>query len=149
MHTPADYQKLLDVAISTFAPDHEIEWRAPLDSHKEEFFTKYNEPAYYEAHLDYRTNPAERAVALTEVGPPLLKIPKPISLTCLFVALHEVGHAALARNLSLEKKLHHKQIWELCANMWAKGYMEAHGLQVPASMWHHALELASEEDFRS
>lgn len=73
-------------------------------------------------------------------GSPVWKkifIPTPETETCLFVLLHEVGHFVFkhdphVRNLQQE----------LQASEWAKSFMAANGVEVPAELWQKALAWA-------
>lgn len=76
----------------------------------------------------------------TPVPPYTMVVPRPVTLTCLFIALHELHHA-IARDGRIEKTeagIEHVLQIEEKASRWAKNYMESYGMQVPEHIWQDA-----------
>lgn len=111
-------QAVLDKALADFAPGLPVTYLPPTIAGSHEAKT-YWEPG--------------KAVSL--------EIPKPTTLSCLFIALHEVGHVAT-------------KVWELppwlppeaCASYWARDYMVKQKLRVPSKIWKTAMEIAARAD---
>lgn len=80
-------------------------------------------------HFDWHTKYDEKCVL----------VPEPLTPSCLFVMLHELGHVqdyklhgCLGRGLPTRPDV------EQFASDWAKARMEAAGLEVPAEIWAEA-----------
>lgn len=122
MHTPADYQKLLDVALATFAADYTICWLQP----------HIEDDAWAAKHPGYSGHYYQNSEKLT------FNLPRPETASCLFIALHELGHKVLI-DQGLDDILGLIGSREFCASLWAKGYMAAHNIPVPPAIWATAL----------